>query len=414
MSLLHTLRQSCPRFQAPDAACGSLDSGVSSPFDDGKLALVASDGRIAHCNAGILRSRCPMLELPAEDQGSLQVHEESSALQALLQWIYGEVLSEQLRDDAGAAPHLLCHRVLHLARLWGLRDADVLQARLAGQRIEMRRRTGTAVQDISCAYRAGELNLRFFFRCSGSDGEERLVNGGLTIVLCNRSQYFRAMLGGLWAESQDHSGHTVLDIQFPQEPFVRLLEFLHGSSFVITDDDLNTAVELADFFGVPSLVAHVHEWIADNLRVENATRYWRFLDEERGARYLQNSTSDDDAYVDADAACFEFHLRNFAELAGIDWTALCTPEVGSEAPEPHLHKLSVNLLKRLLMCGLITLPTKVLAKVVERYVRTHSRGRYDLYASKLLSSLLPPEVLFNQEHKSLLLGSEVSARTFVN
>ncbi|CAK9035096.1 Hypothetical protein SCF082_LOCUS21134 [Durusdinium trenchii] len=60
----------------------------------------------------------------------------------------------------------------------------------------------------------------------------------------------------------------------------RLLEFIHGGTFVAKPEDLRIAVDCAAFFGVPSLLHHVREWIAGNLKVTTAPTLWRFVETE--------------------------------------------------------------------------------------------------------------------------------------
>ncbi|CAE7500084.1 unnamed protein product, partial [Symbiodinium natans] len=79
--------------------------------------------------------------------------------------------------------------------------------------------------------------------------------------------------------------------------------------------DLRVAVDCAAFFGVPSLLHHVREWIAANLKVATAPALWAFVESEPLLKHQEVDGCDD--AEDVEAACFEFHLEHFAELAGV-------------------------------------------------------------------------------------------------
>ncbi|CAL1131456.1 unnamed protein product [Cladocopium goreaui] len=108
---------------------------------------------------------------------------------------------------------------------------------------------------------------------------------------------------------------TVVTMYWPRDQMARLLEFIHGGTFVAKAEDLRIAVDCASFFGVPSLLHHVREWIANNLKVSTAPTLWRFVETEPLLK-MQDIDCCEDA-EDVEAACFEFHLEHFSELAGI-------------------------------------------------------------------------------------------------
>ena len=42
------------------------------------------------------------------------------------------------------------------------------------------------------------------------------------------------------------------------------------------------ALRCADFFGLPVLVVHANQWIADHLDSKNASQLWNFVDAKLG------------------------------------------------------------------------------------------------------------------------------------
>lgn len=204
------------------------------------------------------------------------------------------------------------------------------------------RGAGSLPEDLLTAYRNNELNGRFSFRCPSlsnkdtkADEEEMEVplEGGLTALLQVRSEYFGAMLSGAWAEScPTKDEKTVVTMYWPRDQMARLLEFIHGGTFVAKVEDLRTAVDCAAFFGVPSLLHHVREWIANNLKVSTAPTLWRFVETEPLLK-MQDIDGCEDA-EDVEAACFEFHLEHFSELAGIKvWESFGGDDETNDASE---------------------------------------------------------------------------------
>jgi hypothetical protein len=225
------------------------------------------------------------------------------------------------------------------------------------------------------------------------DTDAETLSGGWIELVRSQSSYFHSMFSGVWAES---AGDVA--IQYPRRQVAKLLRFLHGHSFVTGSSDLMDAVECGSFFGVPSLLAHVNDWIASNLKMANAPTLWGFVEAENRLRL-----GDLDGQVeaaDADDACFDFHIRHFEELVR-------DPDDGDGSWVP-LHDLSYSLMRRLLASGLVDVPREKLTEVVERYVE----AKFGFKDPAALKELRPPAVLFNREIRSMLMGAtEASIRT---
>eukprot|EP00434_Breviolum_minutum_P000809 symbB.v1.2.000711.t2/scaffold40.1/size395337/15 len=226
----------------------------------------------------------------------------------------------------------------------------------------------------------------------------------------------------LWAKSHGcptKDEKTVVTMYWPRDQMARLLEFIHGGTFVAKVEDLRTAVDCAAFFGVPSLLHHVREWIANNLKVSTAPTLWRFVETEPLLKMQDRFYGDIDGCEDAEdveAACFEFHLEHFSELAGIKvWESFGGDDETNDASEeePPMHTLSIELFHRLLMSGLVRLPTRQLICVVERFARAKCSDPSCTEAfAKLFTSLMPPAVIFNRDCRSALLQFN-DARTMI-
>jgi hypothetical protein len=254
--------------------------------------------------------------------------------------------------------------------------------------------------DLLRAYEADDLGSCFSFRCIEAD-RHVLLPGGWPELLRTRSSYFRAMLDGGWLESSKHSIGQMddfrlraVDIHFPIAQFTKLLHFLHGGTFVTGIGDLTQAVECGSFFGVPSLLAHANEWIATNLKVANAPNLWVYVDSEPRLQLLDSE--EHCGCADADDACFDFHIRHFAELVS-------DPEDGDGSWVP-IHDLTYPLMKRVLASGLIAMPRDALTEVVVRFVEAKTGGKRGGAFDNLLAGLRPPVVLFNRENRELLAG----------
>eukprot|EP00435_Cladocopium_sp_Y103_P066348 s42_g28.t1 len=209
---------------------------------------------------------------------------------------------------------------------------------------------------------------------------------------------------------------TVVTMYWPRDQMARLLEFIHGGTFVAKAEDLRIAVDCASFFGVPSLLHHVREWIANNLKVSTAPTLWRFVETEPLLK-MQDIDCCEDA-EDVEAACFEFHLEHFSELAGIKvWESFGGDDETNDASEEDLdwHCMCIELFHRLLMSGLVRLPTRQLICVVERFARAKCSDPSCTEAfAKLFTSLMPPAVIFNRDCRSALLQfNDVPARTMI-
>jgi len=389
--------------------------GFDDFCDHEMITLITSDGHAVRCLEGLLRARCP--KGPQAAAG-----EELSVVLPLLQWIYAARVQERPVGDFDLE-HFA--RIVRLAESWGLRDVAELQERLMAKRSRARG-AGSLPEDLLTAYRNNELSGRFSFRCPSlsnkdtkADEEEMEVplEGGLTALLQVRSEYFGAMLSGAWAEScPTKDEKTVVTMYWPRDQMARLLEFIHGGTFVAKVEDLRTAVDCAAFFGVPSLLHHVREWIANNLKVSTAPTLWRFVETEPLLK-MQDIDGCEDA-EDVEAACFEFHLEHFSELAGIKvWESFGGDDETNDASEeePPMHTLSIELFHRLLMSGLVRLPTRQLICVVERFARAKCSDPSCTEAfAKLFTSLMPPAVIFNRDCRSALLQfNDVPARTMI-
>ncbi|CAJ1384923.1 unnamed protein product [Effrenium voratum] len=352
MTLASALAVMCPTGPTPD-------------LGDETVPLITSDGHTLRCHGAVLRARCPKLE-------AAEVGEELQVVLPLLQWVYAARVQDRLmaRRSKGA-------------------------------------RGSTLAEDFARAYGDQTLQGRFRFRCpafdkSGDEEEPELLEGGLTALLQLRSEYFNAMFSGPWAESR-HAGSTAVTVYWPREQMARLLEFLHGGSFVAKVEDLRVAMDCASFFGVPSLLHHVREWVAANLKVATAPALWKFVESEP---HLKDTEYCEDA-EDVEAACFEFHLEHFAELAGVKaWESFGDETNDAAEEEPPLHNLSVDLFHRLLMSGLVRLPTRQLICVVERFARAKCSDPSSTEAfGQLFTSLMPPAVIFNRDCRTALLQS---------
>eukprot|EP00439_Symbiodinium_sp_Y106_P029259 s3010_g3.t1 len=180
------------------------------------------------------------------------------------------------------------------------------------------------------------------------------------------------MLSGKWAET----AHEQVKVGWPAEEFERLMEFLHGGQDFIRDaQDLEKALRCADFFGLPVLVDS-----EPRLRLKQ----------------VQDSGLHADFFVDAEDACFDFHVREFLALA---W-----PDADSEADEDcwvPLHDLSPSLMQRLLRSGSLDVSTERLKAIVLRY----ARAKWDKSLAQVhAKQMMPPNVLFNRDIRDQLLG----------
>jgi len=319
-----------------------------------------------------------------------------------LKWIYCEqVTSDNANKDVGP-------RAVRLGRNWGLRDAECLQGRVAARRA-VTRGSGTLREDVLRAFDAGALGTDLAFRAADSD---EVLYGGWADLLQQHSDYFSAMLGGAWAEGRNGE----ITIHWPHAHLVRLLRFLHGASFVTGQDELQVAMDCAKFFGVPALFAHVNQWIASHLSIQNACSLWNLIESEPLLKHQYGAAQDDVA--DADGACFDFHVAHIYELMtverpvdeGSEAVDVDPVDEGSEAVDVDpgasagfLHELCIPLMHRLLSPGLLNVPSRLLVLVVVDYARTKTKGRPVNEYRELCELLRPPAVLFNREHRANLL-----------
>lgn len=379
---------------------GAGDPAVESACD---VALLPSDGPAIRCHSAILSARCtsppqPQLRLLTN---LVETHELTAVLQALLRWIYGGA-------RGGAHEHniLIGIRAARLGKSWGLRDSERFLARFAGYGSYSVARRGdslcTLTEDLLHAYEEHLLGESFFIQCEAGEP----LYGGWWPVLAARSSFFRSLLVGPWAESRAHpsssdrdSSPQVVQLQWPRAEVARLLRFFHGAGFIRSPKDFQVAMECGNYFGIPALTAHAHEWVADNLELSSASSLWTLIDGE--LREL-----DCEQTVDANAACFDYHIKHFASIAeGVE------TEDGRRTP---LHDLNYGLMHRLLESGLIAYPFQGLVDIVREFAIEKCKQQGDADVSTYLIPLMPPKVLFNQQFRCALMGGEeISARTFV-
>merc|ERR1711879_283829 len=116
---------------------------------------------------------------------------------------------------------------------------------------------------------------------------------------------------------------------------------------------------------------------------------------ENEPRLTLGDTDEERITVDADEACFSFHVKRFAELAN-------DPVDGDGSWVP-LHDITCTLMERLLGCGLIDMPKEELTRVVERFAESKSGDGSGKEYERLIERLRPPRVLFNRELRAMLL-----------
>lgn len=380
------------------ALCPSPGTDADCDCD---LALLPRDGPPIRCHEVLLRARCTAA--PSACDGTIAVDESASTVYALLRWIYSaSVCSEALKDADG--PYSWATR---LGSAWGLRDARAFLERLAPSRL--RRLQGSLSEDVLRAYDAGAFTGQLEIHCSEAEGPLSPLSGAWPALLRCRSAYFGAMLSGAWAETaaRGPGGVVAAEVHWPREELAKLLRFLHGGTFVKQQEDLRTAVDCGNFFGVPALLTHANDWIAASLKPDSASELWRFLEDEPHLRVDQSHEES----LDADAACFEYHVQNFATMAE---RVQSYRDEEAETPPP-IHRLSYSLMHRLLVSGLISMPLHELMGVVADFVRDKVGDEEPDEFIKLYESLCPPSVLFNRQVRSALLGGEqVTARTFMS
>eukprot|EP00440_Ansanella_granifera_P001353 gb/GFBE01001457.1/.p1 GENE.gb/GFBE01001457.1/~~gb/GFBE01001457.1/.p1 ORF type:complete len:401 (+),score=84.25 gb/GFBE01001457.1/:1-1203(+) len=398
MALSLLLLRKCPTPDSADAAMGASD------LDDCDAFLVPRGGRRIPCHSVLLLARCPSLGISPGCTES--VDEEEAVVFGLLRWVYCEAFD--LRGTHSVRG--IGDRVVCLAETWGMRDVAVLRERLV-QSWRTQRRKGSLDKDLLRAYDARQLGS-LEFSCADSSQQvangSQVVYGGWPVLLRAASSYFHAMLNGSWAESSNCDEARVR-VHWPSQQLSKLVRYVHGGHFVSGSADLHTAVECGEFFGVPALIASANDWIAENLDLSNAATLWGFVEGEprMRAQWLRNAEDPDylpwmDLAADADEACFDFHIREFASMAQ-------DPENGDGSWVP-LHDLSPRLMHRLVSSGLISMNTEQLKEAIERYARAKCSCPGEFTA--LAKSLLPPTVLFNRELRDLLLvGRDGSIRS---
>lgn len=363
-----------------------LQAAHTGEFD---LELQPRYGPPIPCHASLLRARCPLLQI---ERPCMSVDEDHEVISVLLEWVYCEKI--HFRGAEGSVGLGLAERTLRLAAKLGLRDALALRERLYGN--WRRRSSGCLSQDLVRSFHEQSLdNLWFLCGEPGANQVCKAVYGGFLPVLLQASSYFAAMLSGKWAET----AHEQVKVGWPAEEFERLMEFLHGGQDFIRDaQDLEKALRCADFFGLPVLVVHANQWIADHLDSKNGSQLWNFVDSEPRLRLkqVQDSGLHADFFVDAEDACFDFHVREFLALA---W-----PDADSEADEDcwvPLHDLSPSLMQRLLRSGSLDVSTERLKAIVLRY----ARAKWDKSLAQVhAKQMMPPNVLFNRDIRDQLLG----------
>jgi len=384
MALKTVLAQLCPQ---PDGNCNTLAHN---------LHLAPCTGDMIPCHEELLRARCPGLPAARAD-GVVDVDADRSPVFVLLRWIYAEAL-----DLRGFPQQNLGNAVVRLAFAWELRDAGVLRERFVGS-WRRERHIGSLAQDVRRAYDSGAWGSHFIFQAieAASAGRDTTpLSGGWPLLLRTRSTYFEAMLGGKWAETNGEGDRLgAVKIHWPSKQLAKLVQFLHGHPFVEGMGDLQAAVECSEFFGIPSLIAEVNDWVASNLKLANAPTLWEFVDKE--PRLFLGDGEEQREVADANDACLHFHIRHFAELAQ-------DPEEGDGSWVP-LHDLSCSLMTKLLATGLICMPKDALTEVVERFACAKCGGKHGIEYANLLQSFRPPAVLFNREFRDMLVGTVVAS-----
>jgi len=362
----------------------------------GDLFIATQDGTLIACHSVLLHARCSALP----EGTTIESGEDAEVVYFLLKWIYCEQVAGKDANRVDMGP-----RAVRLGRDWGLRDAECLQGRIAAKRV-VTRGSGTLAEDVLRAFDAGTLGADIIFRTADSD---ELLYGGWADLLQQRSAYFGAMLGGVWAEGR--SGE--ITIHWPHAHLAHLLRFLHGASFVAGQEELQVAMECAKFFGVPALFAEVNQWIAAHLTVENVSSLWNFIESEPLLKHQFGAAQVDVA--DADGACFDFHIAHFSDLITTgpanDRSEVEEFDAGAGAGAGFLHELCVPLMHRLLSPGLLSVPSTLLERVVVDYAMTKTKGRPVNEYRELCERLRPPAVLFNRQHRAMLLpATDFTAR----
>lgn len=389
--------------EALSKLCPQATSGMD--LTDCDLTLLPRNGKGlgVPCHEVLLRARCS--SLPKVVDRAIQVNYNEAVIYALLRWIYCEKLDKTVEIDHSTGLSGIGLSLLELAQAWGLHDVTCLRERLTAS-WRTCKRPGSLAEDLLRAYDARQLGGRFQFLCVNEDGAEVAsapIYGGWPLVLRACSSYFNAMLGGAWSESNTSDSGDMVQVKvcWPREQLARLLRFMHGACFVAGPGDLQAAAICSDFFGVPSLVAHAHDWMSTHLRVTNAASLWCFLESEPRL-WLHSAEksgygdigSDFQACADADEACFDFHIKHFGAMAaGLEEEEMRIP----------LHELSRSLMRRIMGSGLVSMPKEALMEVVEQYALAKC-GCKDKEYTELCDSLRPPAALFNRAHRDMLMG----------
>ena len=146
---------------------------------------------------------------------------------------------------------------------------------------------------------------------------------------------------------------------------------------------------------VSALLAHAHDYIAEVLQLGTATALWCFIDAEPRLAVCENDALYDDV-VDVDTACFEYHIAHFTELA----------EPIEPGGSPPLHALPVELMHRLLMSGLLSVPTAQLKAMVAQYALARHQQHGELLSeADICAKLFPPATMFNRQIRDTITGS---------
>mmetsp|Transcript_43099 Transcript_43099/g.99255 ORF Transcript_43099/g.99255 Transcript_43099/m.99255 type:complete len:425 (-) Transcript_43099:123-1397(-) len=404
---------------------------VPNPCDDASiLALVPKDTHSPLlCHAALMRARCK--DLPSGDV--IEVPEDAAVVCTLLRWIYAERFeseavaveekerawwfyggSRNLEADPSAMATMhnctgQAARAVRLGHHWGLTDSSCFQGRVAAGRGA--KGNGTLAADVLSAYDSFALDSGVFFQTVTGDEDatsSQVISGGWPALLRAQSHYFSSMLGGHWAESKDmHSERCVIEVQWPSLELRRLLRFLHGGPFIEDSGDLDSAVRCAEFFGVPSLLSSVGDWIASNLSKSNVLSMWNFV--EAHPALMQHCSRDGlrDECSDPDASCLDMAIKNFSSF--IDEEEFPdeegrNPNARDDVP---LHALTPSLFRRLLSSGLLDIDTLRLKIIVKRFAKAKTEGKRKADFIAMVESLTPPAVLFNREHRNTLLPGVV-------
>lgn len=368
-----------------------LEQCLKSCEDESDMVLAVTEGKL-RCHWQLLSARCPALDVQSKASKAFD-SEDRAVVQALLQWIYTGKMDLKLVH--GREAEISSDRVAQLAQLLGMRDLVAMRQRLLRSwRREPSR--GCIEPDLLRAYDQRSLSNTWFL-CD-AEGDGQLVYAGFLPLLAKASSFFSAMLSSRWTEKPTGSNKTEFKVGWDASVVERMIRFLHGGpSFVRNSHDLDQAAHCADFFGMPCLLAQSHNWIIEHLDRETAPRLWSYVESQPRLclDWFQDRIFNEDTCMDADDACFDFHIQEFSAMADGD--------LDNWIP---LFDLTPSLMFRLVASGGLDVHTSYLKLVISKFV-CHKAPQEDQKAT--LRKLLPPAVLFNRELRDQVLGRASSS-----